>query len=340
MPAAATTTSSTAKKAAVAAAGATAKKAAPKRRTVSKKAAEVVIKDAVADTSWMDENSVIIDGHMFIFAEEDAAVVTITSEDARMLIGRNTRNRKPSAENLNKIITDLNNGDYVFNGQSISITKTGLIADGQHRLLGCMETGVSIRNVVVTGVDDENVKNVDTGKARTLIDILEYAGEVNTIGLATAIKAIQGWELGERVPGSAPKGKITINTGVEFLRQHPELRDIAREAQGLSKRVPGLTMKQLAILIWAFDRIDEESELDRKAFFEKLIKGSGLAEGDPILALRNFLARDSASAKKATPYHRFAITAKAWNLHRDGAIVGTLKFKAGGEKAEAFPEPM
>jgi hypothetical protein len=127
---------------------------------------------------------------------------------------------------------------------------------------------------------------------------------------------------------------------LEFLTEQPEIRDVVREAYSVSQRVPGLTNKQVSQLIWAFDKDDKDDKDDRSDFFAKLVSGAGLVEGDPVLALRNFLLRDASPVAKVTSYHRMAMTCKAWNIYRDRRTVGTLKFKAGGAKPEAFPEPM
>lgn len=282
-----------------------------------------------------DELFLVIDGTKIVFAEQAAHVVTIGPAAAAALMSRNRGNRKIRPQNLNKIITDLNNGDYSFNGSSVVVSTEGLLLDAQHRLLAVIETGVSIKTVIVTGVLAKAQGDMDSGKIRTLSENLHRAGEVAEVQLSSALFGIQAWERGERSSDSA-KGLMTNNTSIAFLEQHPEIRDIVREAFPVSAAVPGLTHKQVCQLIWAFDKISAE---DRVGFFSALSSGAGLAEGSPILALRNFLHKDSASPAKVTSYHRTALTCKAWNFYRDGQSASNIRFVAGGVKPDVFPEP-
>lgn len=70
-------------------------------------------------------------------------------------------------------------------------------------------------------------------------------------------------------------------------------------------------------------------------FFDKLRTGAGLAEGDPILVLRNRLAMDGSTRLATESPEVLAWFIKAWNAWRKGRTIKVLRFKAG----ETFPEP-
>jgi hypothetical protein len=285
--------------------------------------------------SESDGQSMYVNGMKLDFAEIAAHVVTIGPEDAARLLSRNTRNRSIKLPNLNKIITDLNNGNYTYNGSSIVISTAGSVLDGQHRLAGVVLTGVAIQSVITTGVVPEAQGDMDSGKVRTLAENLELRGETNGNQLSAVLVGIQAWDRGER-GNETPTGLTTNNTSLTFLGQHPELRDLTNEAYPLAARIPGLTGKQVAQLIWAFDKLSVD---DRKDFFEKLDSGTNLEEGNPVLVLRNFLQKESQSASKVSSYHRTALVCKAWNQYRGGSR-GKLTFKPGGANPEGFPEPI
>jgi hypothetical protein len=120
-----------------------------------------------------------------------------------------------------------------------------------------------------------------------------------------------------------------------FLAEHPEVRDLTRESSRVAALINGLSGKQVAQLMWAFDK---HSVADREDFFEKLINGAGLAANSPILALRNFLQKESTSNAKVTPGTRTGLTCRAWNMYRADET-GKLSYKPGGSKPESFPEP-
>jgi hypothetical protein len=309
-----------------------------KPKTLTRAKAEELARAAfdLAVAAQNDELFLVIDGTKLVFAEQAAHVVTIGPAAAAALMSRNEGNRRIRPQNLNKIITDLNNGDYSFNGSSVVLSTEGLLLDAQHRLLAVIETGVPIKTVIVTGVLVKAQGDMDSGKVRTLGENLRRAGEVNETQLSSALVGIQAWERGERsIDGG--KGLTTNNTSIAFLEQNPHIRDIVRDAFTVASNTPGLTHKQVSQLIWAFDKISVE---DRIGFFNDLVTGVGLKAGSPVLALRNFLQKDSTSTAKVSPYYRVALTCKAWNHYREGRSIQSLRFNPGGAKPDEFPEPV
>lgn len=277
-------------------------------------------------------DSIVVDGHRFVFGEIESKVVLVTAADATALLARNVRNRTIGSSNLTKLITDLENGDYVFNGDSIVIATNGCVIDGQHRLTAVIQTGISIMVTIVTGVHPDAQSDIDNGKSRTLADHLEILGETNPNMLGGTLTGIQAYEKGAR--GTTSALGITNSTGLAFLREHPEIRQISSEAATLAKKIPSLTGKQIATAIWAFDNIDTD---DRRDFFYKLSTGAGLSEDHPVLALRAKLLKEVTSNAKLSNVHKMALLFKAWNMYREG-IMGKLSFRPGGANPEPFPE--
>jgi hypothetical protein len=286
-----------------------------------------------------NDEFVIIDGKTIVFANVDAHVVRITPEVAAMLLLRNNArksNRPIDQGNLCKLLTDVQNDDFTYNGASFVLSTDGDILDGQHRLTAIVQTGVTLVAVIATGVQVKAQRDMDSGKARTLADNLTMDSELYPSTLAAVLIGLQAWERGERSTHQSSRG-TTINTSYHFLEKHPETRQIAKEAFTLATKIPGFGPKPLAQFMWAFDKL---SVRDRKDFFDKLASGAGLPEGDPILQLRNFLQKDAQSAATVTPHHRAAMLCRAWNMYRAGdARKQKLAFRAGGAKPEAFPEP-
>jgi hypothetical protein len=283
----------------------------------------------------IDAAKTSIPGVEIKFSERQAHVVSITPAAAEVLLRLNVKNRKFKTDNFKKLTTDMVNGNFRFTGEPITFDTEGRLLNGQHRLFGAVQTGTTIDVVLVTGVATEAQGDMDAGSRRTLKDTLELSGELYPAILAPILVGIQAWERGERNHDSS--GKTTDNTSLAFLAENPVVRDITREAAKVSAKVPGLSAKQVGVFIWAFDKL---SATDRTDFFDKLISGAGLPGGNPILTLRNFLHRDAKSAQQVSPYHRMALTVKAWNAYREGVFLGALRFRGGGSNPEAFPEPL
>lgn len=89
-----------------------------------------------------------------------AEIVEITPEIAGEWLEKNIGNRPLSKAAIEKYASDIRSGHWSLNHQGIAFDKKGNLADGQHRLYAIIKTGVSVRSIVVYGVDrsgiDEN----------------------------------------------------------------------------------------------------------------------------------------------------------------------------------------
>lgn len=277
----------------------------------------------------------IIDGKKLVFADKAAHVVTISVADAVALLARNELNRSINKKNILKLTTDVQSGDFSFNGQAIVLSVDGRLLDGQHRLMVIVATGQPLMFTVSTGVETKAQRDMDSGDPRKLKDSLEMDKEPYFDTLASVLIGLQAWERGERATRVAGRG-VTLNTSYRFLAEHPETREITKESFRLATKIEGFGAKAIAQFIWAFDKISVD---DRKDFFEKLSEGTNMPIGHPVLQLLNFLRSEKKSTRRVTDYHRSALLCKAWNLYRDGEETKKLTFRAGGANPEAFPEP-
>lgn len=101
---------------------------------------------------------------------EVAKVMDITKPIADEWLQNNTINRKIRRSHVEFIKRQLIGGFWQYNGETIIISKTGKLLDGQHRLMGVSETGIPIRSLVCFGVDDSAFKNIGGSIIRTSAD--------------------------------------------------------------------------------------------------------------------------------------------------------------------------
>lgn len=271
--------------------------------------------------------------------------VTITPEHAVELLSKNTNNRNVSPQLVERLKLSMERDEWELNGEAIKIGTDGRVLDGQHRLLACIETGANFQTLLMTGIAPETQYTMDTGKARSLSDMLKLRGETNVNGLASLIGALirtEKWGIRVGVLQTGSGYPITIKEGLDYLDANPWVRDLDRLSYQL--RVTGLTQKISGVLYHTFSQIDEE---DTVFFFDRLSDGADLQTGNPILTLRNWLitARQASqgSAGVGSSSHLYlymtAFTIKAWNAYRDGTELKVLRFRVGGASPESFPEP-
>lgn len=123
-------------------------------------------------------------------AKITAKVETITPEIAKTMLGENVNNRRISRDNVNLFAREIRNGEWRFNGEAIKFGKDGRLLDGQHRLLAVIAADKPLTTLVIRGLEDETQQTMDSGKTRTLGDVLTLRGEKNSTQLASLARAV------------------------------------------------------------------------------------------------------------------------------------------------------
>ena len=106
--------------------------------------------------------------------------VLITPKIANEYLKANTANRRINTPTLMRYVNEMLNGRWKTDtGEMIKISKTGVVLDGQHRLLSIVKSGVSLYFHIITGLDDKVFDVLDTGKNRNACDIFYIDGIKN-----------------------------------------------------------------------------------------------------------------------------------------------------------------
>ena len=159
-------------------------------------------------------------------AKITAKVETITPEIAKTMLGENVNNRRISRDNVNLFAREIRNGEWRFNGEAIKFGKDGRLLDGQHRLLAVIAADKPLTTLVIRGLEDETQQTMDSGKTRTLGDVLTLRGEKNSTQLASLARAVYladqlGMEAAAQNDLKPTRGEI-----ISFIDQTPQLADV------------------------------------------------------------------------------------------------------------------
>lgn len=274
---------------------------------------------------------------MYISDSIKTEVVTVTPERAQQLLEQNKNNRRVSAKNLEKVEAIMSRGEWRLNGEAIKVSTSGRVLDGQHRLLASVNTGTTFQTLIVYGLPDETQETMDSGKSRTLADILSLRGYKSTHSLAAIVTAIirsEIYGIKSAVSSGTAARPVTNHQAVRRLETEPTLADIYNHVYGATK--VGLQGKIAGMLYYRFSEIDSE---DADFFFDRLASGAGLERNHPILSLRALLLNLKSAPGTSNTTYVTAVTIKAWNKFRAGEDCTQLKFRTGGANPEAFPEP-
>ena len=265
--------------------------------------------------------------------------VLITPELAAQWLARNTRNRNPKTEAIGRYAEDMRSGNWRLNGEAIKFSRTGVLLDGQNRLLSCMAAGKPFLCSVVFGLEDKVQDSMDGSIIRNLADVLSISYDVkNSNIVAGVVSGTLAWSKGVRTTAAAHVKSSRAQHIAWFVENRDEVAEATKAGVHIYGTKIGLSPKEAAVLWWSLSKIDKEEADD---FFDKLGTGVGLTEGHPILHLRKKLLSNAVApaGRKMPPSHKAAFVTKAWNLYRDGEQIGALTYLPGGKKNEKFPEP-
>jgi hypothetical protein len=233
-------------------------------------------------------------------ATDTAAIETITPLAAAELLRHNLDNRPLSATVVERYAEDMRQGRWRFNGTSIVVAREPsgrtLLLDGQHRLHAIRKAETSQRLVVVTlAVSSEEAEalfaTLDQGRKRSIVDVLFTTERPEMAQSHAALRALAAGigALAVRVlirEGQGAFMDLGVPQRLALFRAHG---DQARWAAGLRER-QSRSLPQLpqGLLAAAID-CHEQDAARADAFFEQVLAGEMLKQGQPAYALRQEL---------------------------------------------------
>jgi len=256
-------------------------------------------------------------------AQADGGVIagsvhTISPPIAMRLLANNTINRPVSKGHVDSLAKDMSAGRWRLNGETIIISKSGRILDGQHRLLAIIKSGVSIQTFVVTGVDEKDMESIGVGKKRSSGNILAMCGYSNANALGGVARQFALLEAG--LPGA--KLPVTPIEEKELIVKYPAIEDATVWLNGCTIARRSAIAACYAFLLVKGLRTGADTGPVHE-FFEQLKSGAGMTTGSPVYALRSRLERIPRGGVKSNR-DLIGLTLKAWMLHKRGARVTRL----------------
>lgn len=263
-------------------------------------------------------------------------VENITPAVAEQYLAKNTHNRTLRPTKIGQYASDMQAGRWRWNGSTIVFGHSGQMDDGQHRCHAVIESGCTVRMLVVRGAELGAQDTIDTGIGRKFQDVLKLRGETQWVSLAAAVRSIHVWEMGVRRIGNAGGRTVSNPQLLDTLNRHPWIRDIVPLICRISTN-SHLPTTVSSALYFAFSQVDPT---DCEHFFQALAEPLSPNIPQPVFTLRKALSdnRDNVKGTRNVTYLA-AITIKAWNAYRAGEEVHQLRWRAGGANPEAIPEP-
>jgi hypothetical protein len=264
---------------------------------------------------------------------------TISPEKAERLLLTNRSNRNINDSHVRTIVSSMKRGEFKTTGDSIKISKSGKLLDGQHRLTAIVQTGISLKLNVVRGLEEDSFKYMDIGKGRTASDILHIEGVSNSSKIAAISKFVMNFQKGyyQRLANKhdgTGNTKLTNADISDFTRKHIDSLHESCKVGYKASKTKLATGTDLSGLHYVLKKISKE---EADTFIQSIGDGLNLTKGSPIHILRERLLSNSQSKRKMLAYEKLAIIIKTWNYYRTNKRVSRVLFDTVREE---FPKPI
>jgi hypothetical protein len=229
------------------------------------------------------------------------SVETITPRRAKEILGAHLKvaaQRKVMPGLVDDYARMMTAGQWGLTHQGICIADNNELTDGQHRLLAIIQSGMSIRCVVVRGLPAVTksglpmIDLVDRGKGRTVGQQLQLRhGYVSGNLIAAAADAVLLASC--RAIGVQP-GRQSVGNALAVLSLFgTEIRHCAENRSSLPRLGIGGIVGAFAFAMRSHAEVI-------KPAYSSFVTGEHLSKSDPMLTLRNYFQGDS-SAKIGNP---------------------------------------
>lgn len=257
-------------------------------------------------------------------------VMEINPAMATQWLEERAPNRNVSDVVVGRYARDMARYDWKLNGEAIIFDINGRLIDGQHRLWAVLESGATIKSVVVWGAQPDVIETIDGGRKRNFADALQIAGHANTREISAAAR----WLVWEEAGSHGKLGTYTPAEHHAAIDAHPLVLEAASIVVG--SRAKGLVPK--GMLVWVVTRAMEQDRGAALDWLEQLGSGVGLSQDHPCYLLRERLIADKTATRRLDPLIVAAYVVKSWVAYRDGKTVKHLRWAPDRkDRPERFP---
>jgi hypothetical protein len=249
--------------------------------------------------------------------------VLLTPELAEELLQRNPDNRSFKQIKLINYTKDILEDRWVHNSQTISVSDTGELNNGQHRCQAVIDANKAIVTEMSFGESRQARMTHDIGATRHPGDILKFSGHANGVHLAALTKLVLAYEATANDElRSFATSRGARNAGIPEINQRvngPDadlLAEAASFASTNTKLLKGrLVPSMIGFAYWLLCSANHEQG---KLFMETLANQNGTGATDPEWHLFRNLQSKHDHRRPLVEVAESVV--RAYNLRRQGKV--------------------
>ena len=268
-----------------------------------------------------------------ILARHDHAV----SQNRALGLARDGRNRTIRRTDVEKYARDIRQGRWKLNGETIKVTAEGIVADGQHRLLACVQADKPFDTFLVTGVQLDDQATIDAGVKRKISDQLALSGVPNAKTLESIARWSWRWLRGARTRG----GYAVPNPSELELLGFIEADERLKLASVFATRAHQ-QFRPVRASVWgiAWMLLHGKDYLAAEVFLPQVAEGADIGIGHPAHTLRARIMRARDNDERLSEHEQLCLIILSWNAFREDRQISRLSLPKGRLNASNFPEPV
>lgn len=262
--------------------------------------------------------------------------VVLTPQRAQALLDNNIdNNRRMSKARINRYLSDMRNGLWRYNGESIKVNVHGKLIDGQQRLKAITLYGKPVEIELIEGLPADVETSLDQGRSRSTRDALFMRDVPNPLITGPAAKFVLNY-----LDGFNPRQTQSTAAVEDFLSEF-DLTEVAARCDKLKGIIPP---SPVAAVVYLGSADGVRNDL-AETFLEGVTSGVGLFDGDPRLALRSSIANNrgrQVGKRSVDTTYAIHATIRAWNAWCENRQLTVTRYsvaRAGSKKANRLVTP-
>jgi hypothetical protein len=263
--------------------------------------------------------------------DKDAIKIILTPEIALEMLEANKINRPLRQSLVNRIADQIRRDLWKYNGDTIKISNTFDVLDGQHRLWAIAEAKRAVETLVVFGISREAFDTIDT--------IRNYRNAADTVSLegvsrhrttvAGALNWLIRYERGVLETYKAPANRVENSDVKKAIRDNPNIV-AAAERTGPLRRIVNA-----GLMTFFYYVLSSQNTALAEEMVEVLVDPGRTPLNHPYYLLRTYLVSEQ-TRKEAV--RTIALMIKTSNAAFRGAKLTNLPvYNPQGRNPERFP---
>lgn len=254
----------------------------------------------------------------------------VTPEQAAKYLANSVPNRSVPQSKIRDYADTMLRGYWDVNGENIKFDEFGRLMDGQTRLKAIILAGIPVELIIARDVPIKVFPSIDGGQSRKASHFLDFLECQNSTKISGALRILMAYQRGQI--NTQVRHQVIKRELGEFYAEHSRISEFVNVADRAGRMFRGSGFTPSAALFF-FYAIDCTNPTMAQKFTEKLLSGSDLSPGSPILALRYLLQKKQDVNSRMNVATSLAMAIKAWDFFTKGKSSQILRFTS----KESFP---